>query len=170
MRLLKTLKMLLSDTYYDSIENLPMWNYNKIMQTGDLRHLIKKKRFFRVDLNPIWENILQEDMDFVGVNENVKQIIKRKKELALKICKYLENHKTILLNEINILENQIASLEKNNKESEQINFAIVCGHLSKYFGYKIDEKNTTLKEYRSCCKVIEEEQKQIEKLNLKNNG
>lgn len=170
MRLLKTLKMLLSDIYYDSIENLPMWNFNKIMQTGDLRYLIKKKRFFRVDLNPIWENILQEDMDFVGVNENVKQIIKRKKELALKICKYLENHKTILLNEINILENQIASLEKNNKESEQINFAIVCGHLSKYFGYKIDEKNTTLKEYRSCCKVIEEEQKQIEKLNLKNNG
>lgn len=166
MKLLKILKRQLSCKYYD-FETLPMWNFNRIMKTNNLKYLIRVKMFTNYGIQEAWQELLDKDVEFNGLNENVKQIIKHKKQLALKMCKYLEKHEPLLLNEINILENQIKALEKTNRVDEQLNFSIVCGFLSKHFGFKIDERRTTLKEYRAYLKVIEEEQKQIEKYNLK---
>ena len=163
---------------YKDIDEMPIYNFNKVMETGNLFYLCKsttwkKPKYYVVTekLNNIWESLVNQDMSLNGVDDRAKEIIKKKKELAKMILKYIEKDKSLILNEINIIENQLADLQNgSNKQDENLSFEEVCGYISKSFAFEINPRTTTVLTYKKYCKIIEKEQKELEKINLKNHG
>lgn len=73
--------------YYTSCSNLPLWNFIRIITSGNLNYLLIKRGLFNVDLKPIWEAIFSEYLELSGSSHHVKllSLLKEQKILATKI-------------------------------------------------------------------------------------
>jgi len=157
---------------YDSIENLPMRLFLKIIETGDLKYLGDQE-----DLNKTWEKILTEYKELNPQNEFDK-ILKDQSEIAFNRCKY--HALNIAIQGLSIKRNddlmailnmygyvvsdenydddlkkckgytqailtKIKKLEeKYNKENKDNNYSFVTTiiKLNRVFGFKIADSNT----------------------------
>lgn len=78
--------------YYNTIDTLPIFNYGKISELEDLRYLIIQSDYFELpkiteketaELFNVWENINDEIINYVGISEDYKSILRIKKAIAL---------------------------------------------------------------------------------------
>lgn len=78
--------------YYNTIDTLPVFNYGKISELEDLRYLIIQSDYFELpkiteketeELFKAWENINDEIINYVGISEDYKSILRIKKAIAL---------------------------------------------------------------------------------------
>ena len=78
--------------YYNTIDTLPVFNYGKISELEDLRYLIIQPDYFELpkiteketaELFKAWENINDEIINYVGISEDYKSILRIKKAIAL---------------------------------------------------------------------------------------
>ncbi len=78
--------------YYNTIDTLPVFNYGKISELEDLRYLIIQSDYFELpkiteketaELFNVWENINDEIINYVGISEDYKSILRIKKAIAL---------------------------------------------------------------------------------------
>jgi len=74
-----------SEKVYDSIDTLPIWNYDRILNTGDLRCLLILKKYDNLpdldieQLAPIYEEITYQKIDEFGLDEFQQLIIYKEK-------------------------------------------------------------------------------------------
>ena len=79
--MLKILKRFFGEkpVFYNSIENLPVFNWFKINETQDLSYLIinkeKARKFNNKETLNIWLKIYSEYLDNFGFNENFKKYL-----------------------------------------------------------------------------------------------
>lgn len=78
--------------YYNTIDTLPIFNYGKISELEDLRYLIIQSDYFELpkiteketeELFKAWEHINDEIINYVGISEDYKSILRIKKAIAL---------------------------------------------------------------------------------------
>lgn len=78
--------------YYNTIDTLPIFNFSKINETEDLRYLVIQSDYFELpkiteketeELFNVWENINDEIINYVGISEDYKSILRIKKAIAL---------------------------------------------------------------------------------------
>ena len=134
--------------YYDSINNLPMYNFDVINNTGDFSYLLIEK--VNINLENVWAKIYNEYIEEFGIPENYKTYIFLQIE-ALNIYQkaYSENKKHLLtLAEVKDKES-ITYLSENVKLSE------TSAILSKYMGYRINPAEISVKEFMSYIKLAE---------------
>lgn len=130
--------------YFDSIENLPLFNWWKITETGNLS-------FLRIDENykgkaaqlDLWEKINDEYFNEYGINENVLNIMKLKKKWINLKEKLLVKGDRFALTELDIVEAKMRELDvpNNYKKEDTIIF------LEEKLGREIEPKKLTVKKY-----------------------
>ena len=143
---------------YNSIEVIPVWNWNKIHETGDLKYLVIADNYKDIEgqnneeTANIWLDLYQQYIDEFGINNNFKRFMQKKQQLAAKIAEYIASGDKFKLNKINILEIDIKGMVD---EKEPQKFGEVVAGVEKFFGFQIDSKVLTVQKYYNYIKYIE---------------
>jgi len=130
---------------YTSIHNLPIYNWNKIHETGDLGYLFLeyKKSDFK-GLIHLWDSIYSEYIKEFGLSKEYKEILKLKVNIAKQKADYISTGDRIKLNFIALDESRLQEIEK--KEPKQSIHKTLM-HIEKAQGVRITDKNTTVYEF-----------------------
>ena len=124
---------------YTSIEDLPIWNWNKIIEKYDLTFLYKKEGKYTNRLIPIWEDIQQQHLDEFGESDEMKS----RERLMLKIirlnCKFIETRNRVILNFIKVAQKKLELKDLVGN----IKFGKLLIIVSKFMGWPINPKTYT---------------------------
>lgn len=165
---------------YDSLEDLPVWNWDKANETKDLKYLLvtdnyktytpKKKVYEK--LNVVWNDMSYDYFDFAGFSLDFLSLMNKKVQFQKMEIEYhirfhsggnykeLQAPLEILAKEIQQKTNKLTTIKKQSLLSR-------VARLAKYYGVVIDIYTTPVsiylsleKEYREACK---QQEKQIQK-------
>ena len=130
--------------YYNSIEDLPIWNWWKVSETGNLSYLRKDENYKGKAPNlKLWEKINDEYFNEYGINDNLKQLMRLKKEWIRLKEKYLVKGIRFALTELDIVEAKMKDLDKvgDFKKEDTIIY------LEEKLGRELDTRKVTVKKY-----------------------
>lgn len=143
------------DSYYlsncwVSIEEMPIWNWNKICEEGDLKFLFKNYKDQKVDkvCVSIWEELQQQHMDEFGIDDQLLVRLKTMRKVINLNLKFYETRDRSLLNFINIENTRIEGMTSGIKSR----FYKVLDYVSSYKGFQIDPKKFTVIEWYHALK------------------
>jgi len=139
----------ISEDFYQSINDLPVWNWNEIKTTGELKWLSKNGK--KVGEKDLWDDIQQEYLDVYGIDNESKIYYDKIQRKTLLEADFIITKERFLLNEIRILEAEIKELQGG----EKVRFTSICASLSEYLGYRFDPKVHTVAEYKEHLINIE---------------
>lgn len=150
-----------SFTLYRSIEDLPMWNFRKVISTGDIRYLYILEYYKDLPKEhpkyEKWDDIFWEYIEAKGVDNNFKLRLELKAKLAIleneEICKGKKNGVKIMM-----VNEKLKSLQNNTKKNTDLGNDAV---LSKYLGFLINPKTTTVSQYIGFEQLLTESNKNV---------
>lgn len=136
--------MNITENIYTTIDEMPIWNWNKIHSTGEMKYLYKDLSGKNSDYNyNIWNELQDEYINKFGLEETFKQRLRLMKKAAKLNCEFVISKDRFLLNELAILEAQIDNFDN----VKSMDFYEVKDYIEKYKGFRIDPKTTTVTEY-----------------------
>lgn len=143
-------------TYYAEkiwlrIDEMPIWNWQKIVETGDLIYLYKnhtKKDKVLKAFSNVWEDLQQQYIDEFGMDDttmNKMRIMRKIIGLNLKFC---ETQDRSLFNIIKIEQQRLSDLNKGGG----MKFYKILDIVSTHKHQRIDPKVTTVIEWGYALK------------------
>ena len=141
---------------------MPIWNWNKIHETGDLKYLLIADDYKDIEgqnteeNSDLWMELYQQYIDEFGVHADYERLIKKKQQLTARIAEYIATGDRFKLNKIHITELEIKSMT-DDKEPQKFHEVITT--LDEFFNRDIDPKVLTVKKYYSYIKRIESKAK-----------
>lgn len=133
---------------YNSIETLPIYNYNKIIETGDF---IK----FGVQTPEDWEKIEKEFFTQIGYSEKYFEIMRIKADLVLTKAKYYKTNNKALKTLIEVKKTKLA---QTIGEQTGGDFSLMVAQVSKFMGFRVDPKKTSVKEFYGYIKLAQQQE------------
>lgn len=148
---------------YKSIEDLPIYNFHKIMISSDLSYLlkekVKKKRLLKIHdkLENQWNLLYNEYLDHFGLSKNYKKIIDQETKICmLLINRWLKDDRSME----NIIEIEELKLkELNSAKKKKTTFEEDIAIIEKYRGIGMNVKETSVKMFYTYVKLLEEDGK-----------
>ena len=145
--------------YYNTIDTLPIFNYGKISELEDLRYLIIQPDYFELpkiteketeELFKAWEHINDEIINYVGISEDYKTILRIKKAIALMKVELITTGDKSLetLIELKQLELKNYYPQKKNELDESIIY------IESILKIPVDVMKCSVKKYFSYIKFI----------------
>lgn len=153
---------------YNSIEELPIYNFKKVIETSSYLYMVKsgtfKKKYIK-DVVDAWENCYNEYIQHFGLNSMYKSILTQEEKIAkLKLDRWLKNLKH--LNAIiKAEESRLSEMLKPEKAKKSFEEDIAI--IQKYNGVALDPKQTSTKLFFTYVKLMEKEANEIKKENGK---
>jgi len=143
---------------YEGIEDLPIYNWNKVIETSDLKYLIVGKiklgKNILEFLNKRWEKIYDEYIARFGFSEKFIELLELQMETALLKIEKVETEEQFIQTQININEARINYLKKKQLENTGMNFYELKSVLEKQKGFRIDPKSTTVIEFYTDVETL----------------
>ena len=134
-------------------DTLPMSAYRKILKTGDLSILGEASPD---ELKDRWAEISDSITAIIGVNESYIQLIDLKCQIIILKEYYKETGDRFALTQIDIAQRQLAELSTIKQTgSFETEYMSVCKNL----GFQLDLDKTTVKQYFSAIKMLNESHK-----------
>lgn len=137
---------------YRDIDELPLYNYSKIIDTNELGYLIvdsspynlkklDKKELF--ELSEVWKNINCQIIDYIGISDDMRQVLRIEKDISLLRLQMIETGDRSIDTIINLKELELNQIRP--KEKKSIEESIVL--LEIFLKMPINSKNTSVKRY-----------------------
>lgn len=140
--------------FYRSIDDLPVWNWNEIHKTSDLKYLIRTDDYGKVKgswvFNDLYDNILQEYVKDIGFGDFFEKQFNIKKKLGLACAKFLRTRKINDLTWVNIYQAELDELKPPKGMDFTDGIAILEQNLGKN---DIDPKKVSVRKYNSLLKL-----------------
>ena len=160
--------------HFRNIEELPIWNYTKVNETGDLRYLLCLDDYYDLpnvsdlkQFETLWEDIRYQIIDEFGFSHLEQLILQKDKEIEqLKIKLILKKDKK-LLTKLKIRQKELVSMLKSNKSEKKQSFEEQVVYLESYFKIPIDIKKMSVKRYFTYIRVFEQQIEQQKRENKK---
>ena len=141
----------LSESTYQSIEDMPIWNWNKIMETRDLKYLfLTGEGVVNKKLGDLWDKLQDEYIKIFGLDEKFLKRLKLLKEKARLNYEFVETKNRFLNTLLSIVDADLKELDSG----VSIEFYELKSHLEKHKGYRIDPKTTTVIEWNYDLKSM----------------
>ena len=143
--------------FYTSLEDMPIYNWFKV-NSGKLEFVYEKKpkKIDEKEAEKAFESLFAEYIDIFGISESYYKVLELKKE----ICKL--NIEMALTGDL-FLKNfiRMAQIELNdlNKNTDKTNLHEVKVYLEKYLGFRLNEKEVSVKEYYTYLNVMSKDNK-----------
>ena len=129
------------DRVFNTIEDMPIWNWIKVLETGKLEWIfIKGKGRVTKKLAEHWLVLQQQYIDEFGLDEGYKQKLRLMSQLHNLRLNFVIDRDRSLLNEIKMIE---IDLESSNTQ-QPMNFYEIVDHVEKYKGFSLDPKKTSV--------------------------
>ena len=142
---------------YDSIETLPIWNWNRISETKDFAWLKKNDDYVPASiLKKTWEKIFAEFIDRFGWSENFFAQHNKEKEIAFLQHQFIVTGDRSICTFVEIAKKELALI--NGGGEEDSNFWKSVAFL-KQNGFSFDVKIISVVEFHSYFELIREQRK-----------
>lgn len=137
--------MTIKPTYHKSIHTLPIGFFMKVMETGDLKHLIIRGKVSPRKLQKAWTDIMNEKIKEFGVPDNYKKYL----DLMSRACRYranaLDPNRRYEKAYAKIAEEEAKGLDSN----QSVKFSSQISALSAKMGFRVNPNEVTVFEYYS---------------------
>lgn len=142
----------LTRRYYQSIRDMPIYNWVRIFQDKQLNYaLIDHNGKIDKFVSQVLYKLQDEHAEIFGIDERYIDYLRA--QVSLEILyndMYLNNDKTIQ-NRINVLE---AEIKENYKQESKTSFQDAIIFVEKQMGFRINQKETTVFEFYSYMENI----------------
>lgn len=157
------------DNYYNSLEDLPMWNWWKVRSNADLNFLkVDYNKPTKANLSELFAKLENEYLEKFGAGKESEQLLDLLKRKIVNQADLLMGKKWVS-NHIKVIDFQIEQLEKSTKGQPQQSLEEISGILSKYMGFRVDPKIESVVEFKAKLNLLEQENIRIEKHGNKTN-
>lgn len=146
--------------YYKSIEELPVYNWFKIQETNDLRHILKKygevskKELF--ELEKAITSLTDQYIDTFGISYEFRQQLELKRDIRVMEIDFFLTQDKFKLTFINHKKAQLKVLVTRINKAETGNVKV---YVSKYMGFQVDYKKMSVREFYETLREITNEAK-----------
>ena len=141
--------------YYTHIEDCTVYAWTKAID-GDLTHL-RLDGGSELEDSEAWDKVYDSYIVEIGLGKDYNNLLELKTELAETQLDYVIENNRMIINRINALEVEI--LEILNRKSEGGDMTSTLIMISKWLGYKVDQRNTTVKELYKMLDLIKAQEK-----------
>lgn len=150
-------------TLWNEFDSIPINNFRKIVESGDLKHLViagtADEKHGQM-LNKTWENIYDEYIANFGLGKNRERIMKQEDKIALlKIQRWTNDDKS-LNTIIKMEERKLADLQKKDKVTERASFEFSVAVIQKSV-VSFNVKETTAKQFYTYVEIHQKAQDQM---------
>ena len=145
------------------IDELPMWNWKHIRETGNLIYLLDKKNydkdnlldklFVYTKLKDVWNDIFNQWIREFGIDEKYKKRLQKEIKIMIMTCDRWINDDRSMETFIDIKK---AELSKGESNAEEVKFSRQLALINKFTGLKYTEKNVTVKEFYANMELYKE--------------
>lgn len=153
MSIFKRNKPLPTTEPYKSLEELPIYNWDKCVRTGELKYLLLEPNLkCDVDLLELFKKFHQDYLDIFGANEESERylsLLKQKIHHIEQIILGVKFHK----NYLKIVDFEIEAIEKKKGDTQDL--FDICAILSKFMGFQLDVKKVTVIDYYKYINLLE---------------
>lgn len=135
--------------YYTSITNLPIYNFDVLCKTGDFNYLLKDgsdKLPADLDEVKLWSDIYNEFLEEFGLSKNFKKYLKLRAKATRLYKEALVDGKTHKITFAKLADLQAVDAIKSVEGGD---LSKTSAALSKYYGFRINPMEVTVKEYYS---------------------
>lgn len=142
---------------YKSIDDMPIYNWFKIHDTGDLKHLlINKDRLSeegKIIIQRRWKKVYDQYLKRFGFGDSFTWLIEKQRQIALLMIEKAETGNLVLETFIDLAE---AEIEKKNIETKKTSsdFFEIKNFVEKEVGFRIDVKQCSVSEFYSYVKTL----------------
>lgn len=141
----------LSESTYQSIESMPIWNWQKILETGDLKYLfIKCSGRVSERIGELWDTLQDQYIQEFGLEENFKKQLRLLKKKAQLNYDYVLTGDRFINTLLTIVDADLDALSTQ----KPVKFYELKSHLEKFKGCRIDPKVTTVIEWNYDLKIM----------------
>ena len=142
--------------YFLSIDDLPIYNWNKIHETGDLSFLLLLRkpinRFQKIVLMKVWTSLKDQYLEYFGLGETMDRIVMKKESLVERYQDLNVNDNKDQLTFIDIEERELKEMEQK-MANHKADFYTGKAMVEKQIGFAIDVHRESVREYFSRFKV-----------------
>lgn len=142
---------------YNSIYDLPQWNWDEIHKKDNLSYIKKTDNYQGIEeenryyLRSAWNNIYSEYINEFGLSEKYLEILAKKKSIARHKNRYIQTEDRVILNFIRIEEHDLEVL-LNDKDS--IDFGEMLVILEKRLKREVGVKDITVYQYYNYIRTL----------------
>jgi hypothetical protein len=144
--------------YYKSIETLPVWNWDKIQSTADVKYIVATDDYDDVieneEMHTLFDKIFDEYYNYFGVSDDMKRYLNAKKQITLLEVKIALKEATAIdytnLNHKRIEFANIYEQEKNDIDKVAI-------QLSRHFKIDFDLRKMSVKRFYNYLETFTKE-------------
>ena len=132
---------------FNSIENLPIWNWWKISESGSLGYLYKDENKHKENDNSLidlWVSIQDEYLEEFGITADFREVLTLKKRWVNQKAEYLITGERFLLNEIEEIEIDLKELDSAGVSVKKDDTLIM---LEEKLSRELNPKEMSVKKY-----------------------
>lgn len=143
--------------YYETIDEMPLWNWRKCTEgKTEFVRLNKKVGNKKKDAD-VWTFLYDENIERFGLGKDQETIYELRLRLAELQCDYCIEGNTFMLNEIRMIEQEIIDIVDRIQNGASIDECLMV--LSKWMGFRINQKETTVAEFYTYLNAFQDEGK-----------
>ncbi len=143
--------------YYTTIEDLPVYNWNKIIEEQKYNYILLNPSEKKFDVNKCKNQfalLYEEFIDVFGINEQLRGIIELQNEITIYKIDIALGEKSL---EALLKLTETKLKKKLEKKESKGNLTKV--YIEKFLGFRLNEKEVTVYEYYNYIKALENVEK-----------
>lgn len=144
--------------YFDDIEEFPLWNWRKCTQGEENYTRIRKQLGTKKRDSVAWENLQDQHIEKFGLADDHEKILELKMQMAEMQLDYCIDKNAFLLNAIRVIEEDIKEILDRSMEGASIDDCLMA--LSKWMGFRLDQKVISVVEFQTYLKAYQTEAKE----------
>jgi hypothetical protein len=146
--------------YYASIDDLPIYYWWEIHESGDVSMLIKDSKFPITNnlldyCSELWDDLQQQHLDYVGVSIEYSKYLRLVADVSIAKLQYAISNDNWDLFKLELIQDDLDELKGSPKEDNMETKSMIEKHWLN--GQRLDPKKTTVKEYYSYIKSLQKQ-------------
>ena len=141
-----------SRRYYNSIEEIPIWNWWKIHETKDFKYLLKQNKSITKQAPLIFDTLYSDFIRIFGVSESYSKYLEKLIEIRSAEIDMVLLDDSSLETFIDIMKVELDEIKMANSGGTYMDTAIA---VEKNMGFKLNTKEISVFEYYSYIKSLE---------------
>lgn len=142
---------------YQDLDELPIFNWFKIHETGDLNYLVVSgKNGYKKKLQEHWRKLYDMYIEAFGFSSEFLKILNKEKQIALMMIEKAETGNAVLQTHIELKQYDLTKMKDGMTKA---NLYQIKAHMDKHFGFHFDAKKVSVMEFFNNIKLIENESK-----------
>lgn len=145
---------------YVSIDDLPIYYWWEVHETGDVTLLLKDSKFPITEklvnyCSDLWDDLRQQHLDYVGVSQEYSRYLKLIADVALAKLQHAISGDNWDLFKLELKQGELDEIKDSPKEDNSETKALIEKHWLN--GQRLDPKKITVKEYYSYIKSLQKQ-------------